>query len=50
MNNDFVCPFDGTEVYFQNWDYYCPECGHCFDDGDGIITKEEYDSIHKGIE
>lgn len=37
-----VCPIDGTELTFQNWDYYCPKCGHEFEDGEGAITEEQF--------
>ena len=49
--NTLVCPFDGTELKFQNWDYYCPECGHEFE-GEGyepptgMVTRSEYQRLH----
>ena len=41
-NNEIVCPCCGEKLHYQNYDYYCNECGIEFNDGEKTIVKWQY--------
>jgi hypothetical protein len=37
-----LCPKCKNEATFQNWDYYCDNCGIEFADGKGLISQDYF--------